>query len=307
MRKKKSALLANRNKSGYLFTAPYIIGMLVLFIPTVVYSLIYSFSKVEIQFDNVATTFVGFKNFTDAFGVDIYFRQYLLDAVRGMLINTVIILLFSFFVANLLNQKFVGRGFARAILFLPVILSTGIVAEADIGNVVSDMFASDSNSADSIATAISSSGFLSAFSLEEIISSIKISESMTNTIIYAIDNTYTIVNHSGVQILIFLSALQSISPSVFEAAKVEGATKWEEFWKITFPILTPMILVTVVYTIVDTFTNPEYKVLTYIQTNAFDNNKLGYASALSWIYFLIILVVLGAVFGIISKRVQYQN
>ena len=154
MRKKKSALLANRNKSGYLFTAPYIIGMLVLFIPTVVYSLIYSFSKVEIQFDNVATTFVGFKNFTDAFGVDIYFRQYLLDAVRGMLINTVIILLFSFFVANLLNQKFVGRGFARAILFLPVILSTGIVAEADIGNVVSDMFASDSNSAESIAKQI---------------------------------------------------------------------------------------------------------------------------------------------------------
>ena len=307
MSNKKSALIKKRNRAGYLFTAPYIIGLFVLFVPTVIDSVIYSFSTVEIKFDQVETHFVGFLNYSDAFKVDIYYRQYLLDAVRGMFLNTIIILLFSFFVANLLNQKFIGRGFARAILFLPVILATGIVAESDIGNIVSEMFSSNKNSSIALASAFTSSGFLSSFSLEEIISSIHISDKMTQAIIYAVDNTYSIVNHSGVQILIFLSALQSISPSVFEAAKVEGATKWEEFWKITFPILTPMILVSVVYTVVDSFTNPEYQLLSYIQTNAFDDNKLGYASALSWVYFLIIAVVLSVIFTIVGKRIQYQN
>ena len=126
-----------------------------------------------------------------------------------------------------------------------------------------------------------------------------------DTILYAVDNTYKIVNSSGVQILIFVSALQSINPSVFEAAKVEGATKWEEFWKITFPLLTPMILVNIVYTVVDSFTNPAYKVLDYIESQAFEGNRLGYASALSWAYFLIVLMVLGVVWRLIARRVQY--
>jgi ABC-type sugar transport system permease subunit len=126
-------------------------------------------------------------------------------------------------------------------------------------------------------------------------------------VIYAIDNTYSIVNSSGVQILIFLSALQSISPSIFESAKVEGATKWEEFWKITFPILTPMILVSTVYTIIDSFTNPRYRVLEYIRENAFASNRLGFASAMAWIFFLIIAVIIWMVFGLVSRRVHYLD
>ena len=129
--------------------------------------------------------------------------------------------------------------------------------------------------------------------------------SLTGAIVYAVDNTYKIVNSSGVQILIFLSALRSIDPAMFEAAKVEGATKWESFWKITFPLLTPMILVNTVYTVVASFTDPNYRVLDYIQTQAFSNNRLGYASALSWVYFAIVLVILGIVWRLISRRIHY--
>ena len=132
-------------------------------------------------------------------------------------------------------------------------------------------------------------------------------EGITSVIIYAIDNTYTIVNRSGVQILIFLSALQGISPSIFEASKMEGATKWEEFWKITFPMITPMILVNTVYTIVDSFTNPSYGMLKYVQNQMFSLNRMGYASAVSWVYFAIILVVLICVFKVTAKRITYIN
>ena len=109
------------------------------------------------------------------------------------------------------------------------------------------------------------------------------------------------------QILIFLSALQSISPSVFESARVEGATKWEEFWKITFPMLTPMILVNTVYTFVDQFTNPKYGILDYIQEKAFSdaNAGLGFSSAVSWVYFLVNMVLLGLICGVIARRIHY--
>lgn len=302
-----SKLLARKNRMGYVFTLPFILGLALIFIPTVISSAVYSFGDVSINFNNVSTKIMGWKNYYNAFFVDVSYRQHLLNAVQGMILNTIIILLFSFFIANLLNQKFIGKGIARAVFFLPVILSTGIIANSDASNIVTSLFSSDANTASSVAAAFSGSGFSSFFNLKNIISSINISPTLTQTVLYAIDNTYSIVNSSGVQILIFISALQSISPSIFEAAKVEGATKWEEFWKITFPILTPMILVSIVYTIIDTFTNPAYKILSYIQDCAFVQNKLGYASALSWIYFVVVIAILGLVFGLVSKRIQYMD
>ncbi len=303
--KKSKNLIARKNRVGYIFVMPFIIGLVAIFVPTVFDSLVYSFSEVSINFDNVSNSFIGWKNFTQAFTVDIYYRKILLSTIRGMLLDTLIVLLFSFFIANILNQKFIGRSMARMIFFLPVILSTGIVTVAETGNIAMSIYSSSSNNVSAVAGAFGSGGLSSFFDLESLISAIQISPQLTDTILYAVENTYKIVNSSGVQILIFLSALQSINPSVFEAAKVEGATKWEEFWKITFPLLTPMILVNTVFTVVDSFTNPEYKVLEYIQQQAFESNKMGYASALSWVYFLIVLVVLGIVWKLIARRVHY--
>lgn len=303
----KQKLAKRKNRAGYIFVLPFIIGLVFIFVPTLIQSLIYSFSDVKINFNNISTTFVGLKNYKDSFLTDVYFREILLNAVSGILTNTLIILIFSFFISNLLNQKFVGKGLARVVFFLPVILATGIIAAADANNLVTNIFSSESNTANSVATAFSSGGFSKLFNLKSIITAINISPNLTNTILYAIDNTYSIVNSSGVQILIFLSALQSISPSLFESARVEGATKWEEFWKITFPILTPMILVNSVYTIVDCFTNPKYKVLEYIKVKAFNDNLFGFASSMSWIFFLIIAIIIGIVFALVSRRVHYLD
>ena len=222
-----------------------------------------------------------------------------------MLIDTVIILSFSFFISTLLVQEFRGRALARTLFFLPVILSTGIIAAADV---TAAGFAG--GAADNAGTAIGSafgSELSSFFDLQELLMSLDVPRSLSETVAYAVDSTYTVVNRSGVQILIFLSALNGISPSIFEASKVEGATRWEEFWKITFPMITPMILVNFVYTIVDTFTYPGYGMLAYIQTQAFSLNRMGYASALSWIYFAIVFVLLGIVYGVLKRRIVYLD
>lgn len=146
-------------------------------------------------------------------------------------------------------------------------------------------FGSATNNGESISTAFSGN-FASFFDLKSLLESANLNSTLTGVILYAVENTYSVVNSSGVQILIFLSALQTIPSSLFEASKVEGATKWEEFWKITFPMLTPMILVNIVYTIIDSFTNPKYEVLQYILDNSFTN------SPGDWIFLRYVLDVL---------------
>lgn len=288
---------------GYVFVLPLLIGLVFIFLPCVIQSFYYAFCDVQIGFGDVSAVFVGLKNFKTAFLSDVEYRQVLLNTVRGTFVDTIIILSYSFFISSILNQKFAGRGLARTLFFLPVILSTGIIAAVDTATASSVVESAGS----AVGSAFSGDKLSSFFDLETMLLSMNLPQGITSVIIYAIDNTYTIVNRSGVQILIFLSALQGISPSIFEASKMEGATKWEEFWKITFPMITPMILVNTVYTIVDSFTNPSYGMLKYVQTQMFSLNRMGYASAVSWVYFGIILIVLLCIFKITAKRITYIN
>lgn len=299
-------LTERKNLKGYIFIMPFIIGLGLIFLPALFNSIRYAFSTVKINYADVKVSYTGWVNFTRPFTEDTNFIELMRNAMQGMLLDLVIITFFSFFIANILNQKFAGRGLARTIFFLPVLLATGIIAAADTNNMAMDFFKSATNTGGSIASAFTN-GSSSFFDLKEMLMNANIGRSFAENILYAINNTYDIVNSSGVQILIFLSALQSIPPSIFEASKVEGATKWEEFWKITFPMLTPMILVNIVYTVVDSFANPKYKVLTYIRQTAFDNNQMGYASALAWFYFIAILLILGVIWGVIAKRIQYLD
>ena len=300
-------LMAKKNKAGYLFIDHFLFGMLFIFIPALVDSFKYSLEFATIKFNYVQQEFVGFSNYVDAVTTDTEFLPMLYQAIQGTLVDLIVILFFSFFIANVLNQKFFGRGAIRTIFFLPVLVATGIIAGADVNNMATSFFSSASNTSESIATAFSGN-FSSFFDLKALLESANLNSNITDVIVYAVENTYSVVNSSGVQILIFISALQAIPSSLFEASKVEGATKWEEFWKITFPMLTPMILVNIVYTIIDSFTNPKYEVLQYILDNSFTNSKgIGYACAMSWMFFLIILICLGIICGVLSKRIHYLD
>jgi ABC-type sugar transport system permease subunit len=123
----------------------------------------------------------------------------------------------------------------------------------------------------------------------------------------AISNIITIINSAGIQILIFLAALQTISKSIYEAADVEGATAWESFWKITVPMISPHILVVVIYTIIDSFMNVNNKLMQFIYARGFIDFKTGYAAAMSWMYFLIVTAIIAALYFIISRFVFYNE
>ena len=302
MRQKTSKLTTRKNRIGYLFILPFVIGLACIFLPCLINSLLYSFNEISSGTGGFTLKWVGLDNYYRLFFVDVQFRAQLLNAIKGIFVDTLMIMVFSFFVANVLNQKFLGRGAARAILFLPVILSTGIISAVQYNDMSMGLFG---NAANGITSGIGGT----SVDLEELIVLVAadLSPEIVSFLVESVDNTTEIINSSGVQILVFMAALQSIPQSVFEAAKVEGATPWQEFWKITFPMVTPMLLVNLVYTIVDTFTRPSYGILEMVNTQAFNNNNMGFASAISWAFFVLMALVLALVVGVVSRHVQYTD
>ncbi len=302
-RQRKKKTLAFKNAvAGYLFIAPFILGFILFMVVPLGQSLLMTFNDVNPMSDGTGFSmeWVGIKNYKDAFMVDVDFVPALVSELVTMVVNTPSTLIFSFFIALLLNQNFKGRGAVRAIFFLPVILSSGVIVGLEYNNsLLSDMkdvISETSN--DASVTAV----------LEDILitSGGGPMARMFQYVFDIINKVYDIAIASGIQIIMFLSALQTISPSMFEAAKIEGCTAWESFWKITFPMVSSMILVNVVYTVIDFFLKTDNTVMTKISEEVGKMNY-GFSSAIAWVYFLCVIVILGIVSLIISKRVYYYE
>ena len=134
-----------------------------------------------------------------------------------------------------------------------------------------------------------------------------LNENLTGYMTMVADRIFNVVWDSGIQILLFLAALQGISPSLYEASDVEGATAWETFWLITFPNVAPIILVNIVYTIVDTFGDTDNAVLIEIDKYINSTFNFGAAAAASWAFFLVVLVIIGVIFGIFKLLGKTEN
>lgn len=300
--RKKKTLAFKNAVAGYLFILPFILGFILFMIVPLGQSLLMTFNEVNPNPDGTgfSMTWVGIKNFKDAFTVDPDFVPYLISEITTMVINTPATLIFSFFIALLLNQNFKGRGAVRAIFFLPVILSSGVIVGIEYNNsLLSDMkevISETSNEA-------SVTGVLESILVTSDSSPMS---RMFEYVFDIINRVYDIAIASGIQIIMFLSALQTISPSMFEAAKIEGCTAWESFWKITFPMVSSMILVNVVYTVIDFFLKTDNTVMTKISEEVGKLNY-GFSSAMAWVYFLCVIIILGIVSLIISKRVYYYE
>jgi ABC-type sugar transport system permease subunit len=235
----------------------------------------------------------------------------LTSGIRQLLIDIPAIVIFSLFMAVLLNQKMIGRAAFRAILFVPVILSTGLIAEIDASNTLQDYMSETSGistGAESTSNT-SSSDIISAADVTILFESMRIGTGLVSYITQLVNDVYDIINRSGVQILIFLAGLQSISPAVYESCSIDGATTWETFWKITFPMISPMILVNTIYTVIDSFTSTSSTVMSYI-LNVYDNGGAQsrvQSTAMGWIYFLIVLAIIAVVSGVLSAYIFYQR
>lgn len=300
--RKKKTLAFKNAVAGYLFIAPFILGFILFMVVPLGQSLLMTFNDVVPMSDGTgfSMSWAGIKNYKDAFTVDPEFVPFLISEVTTMLINTPATLIFSFFIALLLNQNFKGRGAVRAIFFLPVILSSGVIVGVEYNNALlqdmKEVIADTSNEA-------SITGVLENILVTSDSSPISM---MFGYAFDIINKVYDIAIASGIQIIMFLSALQTISPSMFEAAKIEGCTAWESFWKITFPMVSSMILVNVVYTVIDFFLKTDNTVMTKISEEVGKLNY-GFSSAMAWVYFLCVIVILGVVSLIISKRVYYYE
>lgn len=291
---------------GYGFIALWFVGALMFFIIPLLQSFYYSFHTVtpETGYLDIKPLVSGgktdiFLNYKDAFLKDPNFSQYLVEVLKDMALNLPVIVVFSLFVAIVINQKFRGRTFARAVFFLPVIIATGPVYAIITG----DLETGGNNEAAQFSTMFEAD---MVDQLLEFIGIYGFGDTFTEMLTEITSDILNLVWKCGIQIIIFLSALQGIPASAKEAAAIEGATAWEFFWKITLPYISSMILVNIVYTVIDAFIDPTNQVMERL-LSVQSEWKYGYSAAMAWSYFGIILVALGIVFAIMNKLVWYDD
>jgi len=290
---------ARNARTGTLFILPFIIGFLVFMCKPLVESFIFSFNDVTlIPGQGYDKAFTGINNFKHALLVDPEYNKYLTEEVGQMIINTIATLVISFVVAVILNQNFKGRTLCRAIFFLPVILSSGVLPGIEHQNEFYDMMSGMAEAMEG------SSGINISQALQDLLSVSGVGNQVFEVVFTMIDSIYDIVMASGIQIIVFLSGLQSISPSLYEAANVEGCSAWESFWKITFPMVSPLLLVNCIYTIIDFFMKNDNKVMELIYQVTYQDFKFGISAAMSWMYFGIALAFIGISSFIITKAVK---
>ncbi|MCI8790750.1 MAG: sugar ABC transporter permease [Lachnospiraceae bacterium] len=298
--KKYTGLLKRKAISGYLFILPFILGFLIFMVRPFFQSLYMSFSNVEVSAQGIKSVFAGLVNYRRAFTVDTEFNRLLTEQLGKMMVNSIATMVFSFFVALILNQKFKGRALVRAVFFLPVIISSGVILGVEYDNaLLSSLQSTIENS--------TGSGASITGAIENILVTAGIGTKAFELVFEVVDGIYDVAIASGIQIIIFLSGLQTISESMYEAADIEGCTKWESMWKITFPMISSLLLVNWIYTIVDFCMRSDNEVMEKISDTMIVKLDYGFASAMAWVYFAIVIVIIGVSSLIISKGVYYYD
>lgn len=284
--------LAQKNAwKGFAFTLPFCIGFLLFFLRPFLQSFSFVFSKVTVETGGYAQEFTRLDNLKYVFTVDANYGTNLLTSLKNLLWQVPVILIASLFFSIIINQKFHGRVLVRAIFFLPVIVASGVVIK---------VIQSDAAAANTLSGNIVAGGDVTPNTgLLDLLASFNLNESVSTYLSTIISNLFNIVWSTGIQMIIFLAGLQSIPSTLYEASAVEGATAWEDFWKITVPMLMPMILVNTVYTIIDSFTSASNAVMLQVANNS-NMMRLGWAAAMAWVYFLLMAAVLALVVLVFS-------
>ncbi|AEE95249.1 carbohydrate ABC transporter permease [Mahella australiensis] len=282
--KRKLTLEQKRSMEGYVFITPWIIGFATFIAYPFFESLWLSFHKVT-EVANLESEWTGWANYINAFIVDINFLPNFIMTVNNTLINTPLIIVFALFIAILLNRDIKLKAFFRAAFFLPVLLGTGFILQQLLGQGVNQQ-------ALTRGIAIPEEFF------------VYLGPTVASYVQGFFDRLTLILWKSGVQIILFLAGLQGISASLYESARCDGASEWEMFWQITLPMISPVILLNIIYTLIDSFTDVSNPIVDYVINVAFRQLNFGYGAALGWIYFIFVFIVVAVIF-LISKRFVY--
>ena len=312
-RRKIVSLDKKKARAGWMFILPFVLGFILIYLPIVVDSLTFSLNDIVVGRGKTGGGYTlewaGLKHYKAALFDNTSFVQTLTTGLKELVFDIPAIVIFALFVAVLLNKKMFGRAAFRAIFFIPVILSTGLI------NSVSNMGAAGNNYFqggvvdDGSGSSNAVTEIVSLTDLSWLFKNMQIGTGILEYVVGIVNDIYNIINRSGVQMLIFLAGLQSISPAIYESCSIDGATGWETFWKITFPMISPMILVNAIYTVIDAFTSSDNTIMAYIRIKYQDlaNGGREIATAMSWIYFLIVIGVVLVVTAVMSAYIFYQR
>lgn len=298
--RRPASLEKRKARAGYVFVLPFILGVVLIYLPILMDSLWFSFTASQAtEGGEYIYVFKGLEYYKYAFTGSPEFVSKLLSGLQQLIFEVPAVIIFSLFIAVVLNQKMLGRAAFRAIFFVPVIIATGLMDSINGKDIVS------SEMSGGIDDGSGAGGIINAMQVEELFREMAVGGELVSYVVNLVNNIYNIINYSGVQMLIFLAGLQSISPAIYEACQIEGASGWETFWKITFPMISPMILVNAVYTIIDAFTRSSNITMSYIN-QIYQSNREG-STAMAWIYFLVVMLIIAAVAGILSTFIFYQR
>lgn len=305
MSKLHVSMKTKRAVNGYLFILPWLIGFALFYVRSLYQTVEFSLSSLTVlPAGGYELDFVGFANYITAFTGHGTFKQTLTTSLMNMVVDVPLIIFFSLFVAMMLNRKMKCRGLVRAIFFLPVLMNSEAIA-GTLEYAAQMMAGGLSGTSAEMAEAASSGTAVNMAYFVELFGEIALPEVVLDYVVGAVSRISDIIQASGVQIVLFIAALQSITPSMYEVAKIEGATGYETFWKVTFPMVMPHIITNTIYTIVDAFSQSEVVNLAY--TTAFTEGQYGLSSAFSVISTVITCSLLAVVVYLISKKTFYYN
>lgn len=288
-----STVEQRRDSMGYLFILPWAIGLLWFFLVPMAQAVLYVFNNVTTTDTGVQYEFVGSKIIRLVFLDNPDNFRMIVESVLGTLFNAALIVAFSLIVAVLLNKPFRGRGLCRALVALPIIVSSGVLMQV----FKEDLFRS---SIESGAAATVFQGIV----IEDSLAKMGLNDELIGMLTGAVASILDLIWQSGIQILLFVGGMQSISRSLLEVCEVEGASPWQTFWKVTFPMISPFLLLNFVYAIIDSFTISSNTVIVKIN-DYFHNVLYSHATTMSIAYFILVLILVGLATAIISRRVFY--
>lgn len=296
-KRSKKPLSYEHRKSlyGYGFISLWIVGFLLFFLRPFVSVIFYSISEIQYLDKGYNLVYKGLSQYYRAFFEDPDTIRLMFSSFTDMLLHVPIIVIISLCIAVILNKKFFGRTTARTIFFVPVIVASGIVISILKGDIM----------ASTMLAGQKSSVMLQVSGLRGMMMEIGLPEQIINLVTETSNNIFDLLWKSGVQILLFLASLQTISPSLYEASSIEGATGWDNFWKINIPMVSPMILIAIIYSIIDSFTDYNNLFMRKI-TGLTTNLSIEYSSALSLIYFMFVMIFVAVVYKAVNRVVFYS-
>jgi len=293
MKKTVLSLKKRRNLMGLLFISPWLVGVAAFFIYPMAQSVFYMFNDVIPDANGIRVTPMGFQIIREVLMEDPNNVRMMLTSIGTTLGEVVLIIAFSLFFAIILSRKFKGVTLARSIFALPIIVSSGVL----LAVFKQDLFSSSVSQTSDITI------FQSA-ALEISMLKLGLDPSLVGWLKSTVSNILDLIWKCGVQILLFIGGIKAIPVQLYEVCQVEGANSWQVFWKVTFPLVTPFILLNTVYSIIDSFTYYTNPVMTRIY-EYFNKTYTSSATTLAVAYCLLVLIMTGIVSWFVSRKVFY--